>query len=126
MLYAMLGRLALAAVAVAAIAFGIVHLDSARACESAQAHPARSVDALLDDCRGALPLARGSVALLRAGRAADARRLAEVAARRQPDDYVSWLALAAVRAAAGDRQGATRARERARALNPLANALRRR
>jgi predicted Zn-dependent protease len=126
MLRTMLARLALVAVAVAAIAFGIVHLDATSACESAEAHPVRSVEALLDDCRGALPLARGSVALLRAGRAGDARRLAEAAARRQPDDYVSWLALAGVRAAAGDRAGATRARERARALNPLASALQRR
>jgi hypothetical protein len=121
-----LGRLALLAVSVAAIAFGIVHLDAARGCEAAEEDPVGNVDALLADCRGALPLARGSVALLRAGRAADARRLAEAAARRQPDDYVSWLALAGVRTAAGDRAGATRARERARALNPLANALRRR
>jgi predicted Zn-dependent protease len=122
----MLGRLALAAVAAAAIAFGVVHLDAARGCEAAQDDPVGSVDALLADCRGALPLARGSVALLKAGRAGDARRLAEAAARRQPDDYVAWLAVAGVRAAAGDRAGATRARERARALNPLANALRRR
>ena len=122
----MLGRLALVAVAVAAIAFGIVRLDAVSACEAAQDDPVRSVDALLDDCRGALPLARGSVALLRAGRAGDARRLADAAARRQPDDYVSWLAVAGVRAAAGDRAGAMRARERARRLNPLASALQRR
>jgi predicted Zn-dependent protease len=79
----------------------------------------RSVRALLDDCEGALPLATGSVALLRAGRPADAARLADAAARRQPDDYVSWLAVAGVRAAQGDEAGAARARERARQLNPL-------
>jgi hypothetical protein len=69
-------RLAIAAVAVAAIAFGVVHLGTTRACEAARADPLRSVDALLDDCKGALPLATGSVALLRAGRTADAGRLA--------------------------------------------------
>jgi predicted Zn-dependent protease len=117
-------RLAIAAVAVAAIAFGVVHLGTTRACEAARADPLRSVDALLDDCKGALPLATGSVALLRAGRTADAGRLADAAARRQPDDYVSWLALASVRTARGDEAGAARARERARELNPLAPALR--
>ena len=85
-----------------------------------------SVDALLADCHGALPLATGSVALVKAGRTADAKRLADAAAQRQPDDYISWLAVAGVRAADGDRAGATRARERARELNPLANALQRR
>jgi predicted Zn-dependent protease len=112
-------RLVLAALAVAALAFGVVHLDGARACEAAQADPLRSVDALLADCEGALPLATGSVALARAGRLGDARRLAEAAARRQPGDYVSWLALARIRAAQGDEVGAARARERARKLNPL-------
>jgi predicted Zn-dependent protease len=122
----MVARLALAALAVAAIAFGAVRLGDATACEAAQEDPAGSVDALLADCRGALPLATASVALVRAGRDGDARRLAEAAARRQPDDYVAWLALAGVRAAAGDDAGAARARERARELNPLAAALRRR
>jgi hypothetical protein len=122
----MTARLALAAVAVAAIAFGIVRLDGTRACQRAQDDPVRSVRALLDDCHGALPLATGSVALLRAGRPEDAARLADAAVRRQPDDYVSWLAVAAVRAARRDAAGATRARERARELNPLAAALRRR
>ena len=118
-------RLVLTVAAVAAIAFGVVHLGDSRSCQDAQAHPARSVDALLRECRGALPLATGSVALLRAGRAGDARRLAAAAARRQPEDYVAWLALANVRAAGGDDAGAARARERARVLNPLAPALRR-
>jgi len=119
-------RVALAAVAVAAIVFGITRLGGTHACENAQADPAGNVDALLADCHGALPLATGSVALVKAGRAADARRLADAAVRRQPDDYISWLALAGVRAAAGDQAGATRARERARELNPLAAALQRR
>jgi hypothetical protein len=119
-------RLALAAVAVAAITFGIVRLGDARACSAAQEDPVGSVGALLRECDGALPLATGSVALLRAGRPADAARLADAAARRQPDDYVSWLAVAGVRAATGDAAGADRARERARALNPLARALQRR
>lgn len=122
----MLLRLGIAAVAVAAIAFGIVRLGDTRACEDAQADPVGSVDALLADCHGALPLATGSVALVKAGRTADAKRLADAAARRQPDDYISWLAVAGVRAADGDQAGATRARERARELNPLAAALQRR
>ena len=112
-------RLLLALLAAAAIAFGAVRFDGATACEDARADPVRSVDALVAECHGALPLATGSIALLRAGRIEEARRLAEAAARRQPGDYVSWLALAGVRAAAGDRAGAARARERARALNPL-------
>ena len=112
-------RLALAALSVAAIAFGVVHLDASRACEAAQDDPARSVDALLDRCEGALPLATGSVALVEAGRLDDAARLADAAAQRQPDDYVSWLAVAGVRAARGDRAGAQRARDRAEELNPL-------
>jgi predicted Zn-dependent protease len=115
----MVPRIALAVLAVAAIVFGVVHLDAARACEAAQDDAVRSVDELLAECRGALPLATGSVELLRAGRPDDARRLADAAARRQPDDYVAWLAVAGVRAAAGDRAGAQRARDRARELNPL-------
>ncbi len=122
----MLLRLAIAAAAVAAIAFGIARLGDTHACQDAQADPVRSVDALLADCHGALPLATGSVALVKAGRTADARRLADAAARRQPDDYISWLAVAGVRAADGDQAGAQRARERARELNPLAAALQRR
>jgi predicted Zn-dependent protease len=117
-------RLAIAVLAVAAIAFGAVRLHATRACDAARADPVGSVDALLEHCDGALPLATGSVALLRAGRQADAQRLADAAARRQPEDYVAWLALAGVRAARGDEAGATRARERARALNPRAAALR--
>jgi predicted Zn-dependent protease len=119
-------RIVISLVAVAAIAFGIVRLGDTRACEHAQADPVGSVDALLTECHGALPLATGSVALVKAGRTADAKRLADAAARRQPDDYISWLAVAGVRAADGDRAGATRARERARELNPLAAALQRR
>ena len=122
----MLARLGIALVAVAAIAFGIVRLGDTRACENAQADPVGSVDALLAECHGALPLATGSVALVKAGRTGDAKRLADAAARRQPDDYISWLAVAGVRAADGDGAGATRARERARELNPLAAALQRR
>jgi len=122
----MLVRLATAAVAVAAIAFGAVRLEGTRACAAAEAAPVRFAGALLRECHGALPLARGSVALLRAGRGAEAARLADAAARRQPDDYVSWLAVAAVRAARGDEAGAAAARRRARALNPRAAALRRR
>jgi predicted Zn-dependent protease len=114
----MVPRIALAVLSVVAIGFGLVRLDATRACEAAQGDPAGSVDELLAECRAALPLATGSVALLRAGRQDDARRLAEAAARRQPDDYVSWLALAGVRAAAGDDAGAQRARDRARELNP--------
>jgi hypothetical protein len=119
MLSQMALRLALACVAVAALAFGVVRLDGTRGCEAARADPLRSVDALLADCHGALPLATGSVALVRAGRLEDAGRLADAAARRQPDDYVSWLAVAGVRAARGDDAGAARARDRAKELNPL-------
>lgn len=119
-------RFVICVVAVAAIGFGIVRLGEVHACENAQADPAGSVDALLADCHGALPLATGSVVLVKAGRTADAKRLAGAAAERQPDDYISWLAVAGVRAAGGDQAGATRARERARELNPLANALQRR
>ena len=107
-------RLVLALLAVAAIAFGAVRLAETDACSDA-----RSVDALLADCHGALPLATASVELVEAGRLEDAARLADAAARRQPDDYVSWLAVARARAAQGDDAGAARARERARWLNPL-------
>jgi hypothetical protein len=119
MLPSMALRLAVACLAVAALAFGAVHLDGTRACEAAQADPLGSVDALLADCEGALPLATGSVALVRAGRLEDAGRLADAAARRQPGDYVSWLAVAGVRTAQGDDVGAARARDRAMELNPL-------
>jgi hypothetical protein len=122
----MVSRIVISAVAVAAIAFGIVRLGDTHACRDAQADPVGSVDALLADCHGALPLATGSVALVKAGGVADAQRLADAAARRQPDDYVSWLAVAGVRAVRGDSAGAQRARERARDLNPLAAALQRR
>ena len=110
----MSARILLAVVAAAAIAFGAVRLAGTDACGDA-----RSVDALLADCHGALPLAQASVDLVEAGRLEDAARLADAAARRQPEDYVSWLAVAGVRAARGDDAGAARARERARELNPL-------
>jgi predicted Zn-dependent protease len=119
-------RAFLALLAVAALAFGALRLGDVRACERAQERPASSASALLEHCAGALPLARASAALLRAGRPAEAQRLAEAAARRQPDDYVGWVALAGVRAARGDAAGAQRARARARALNPRAVALQRR
>ena len=122
----MLLRVGIALAAVAAIVFGVTRLGATHACADAQAHPLTSVDELLAKCHGSLPLATGSVALVKAGRAADARRLADAAVRRQPDDYISWLAVAGVRAARGDQAGATRARERARELNPLAAALQRR
>lgn len=119
----MLLRIGVAAVAVAAIAFGVARLGDTHACEVAEAHPLTSVDALLSECHGSLPLATASVALVKAGRTGDAQRLADAAAERQPDDYVSWLAVAGVRAARGDQAGAARAREQARELNPLAAAL---
>jgi predicted Zn-dependent protease len=121
-------RLSLLAVAIAALAFGAVHLHAARSCRAAQEHArqgaAGAAGELLSRCPGALPLATGSVALLRARRPADAGRLALAAVRRQPADYVGWLALGDVRATAGDGAGARRARERARRLNPLAAGLR--
>jgi predicted Zn-dependent protease len=121
-------RPALLAVAVAALVLGAVHLHATRSCAAAQQHAARgaagAATELLDRCPGALPLATGSVALLRARRPADAQRLALAAVRRQPGDYVGWLALGGVRAVAGDAAGAARARARARRLNPLAAGLR--
>ena len=129
-------RLALLAVACAALAFGALQLRDVRSCESAQraataagtgrGDPARAASDLLSSCDGALPLATGSVAMTRARRPGEAERLASAAVRRQPDDYVSWLALAFVRQTRGDAAGAARARGRARELNPLAAALHRR
>ena len=114
MLHGMPVRLLLGLLAAAAIAFGAIRLAETDACRAA-----RAVDALLADCHGALPLAQASVDRVEQGRLEDAGRLADAAARRQPEDYVSWLAVAGVRAAQGDEAGAARARERARRLNPL-------
>ena len=122
--------LALAAVALVVLAVG--RATDAGACEdarrtafgiglgrSAPSGAGAAAEALMAQCRGASSLVAGSSALLRAGEARGAGRLAAEAVRREPEDPTAWQALARVAAARGDTGTAARARTRVRELNPL-------
>jgi Flp pilus assembly protein TadD len=78
------------------------------------AEVARHVRTVEERCRGSEALVATAGALRTAGDDAAAARLAREAARREPESFSAWRALAAV----GDREEAERARRRALELNP--------
>jgi hypothetical protein len=110
-------RIAIVAVAVAAIVLLGSRLRDHDRCDSAQAAVATHVAVLTASCRDPDVIAGASAALLNAGRRADGLRLARESVRREPDSFIGWVALGLAlrdRDAAGSR----RALARAKALNP--------
>jgi hypothetical protein len=128
----MAARILLLAGAVALIALGVGRTGAHRGCDDGRraafaigARHAPATDApavaqrLIDRCRGAEQLVDGASAFMRVRATGAAATLAAAAVRREPDRRDSWLAVAAVRRARGDRAGADRALARARELDPL-------
>jgi hypothetical protein len=110
-------RIAIVAVAAAAIVLLGSRLRDHDRCDSAQAAVATHVAALTASCRDPDVIAGASAALLTAGRHADGLRLARESVRREPDSFIGWVALGL---ALRDRDpaGSRRALARAKALNP--------
>ncbi|HEX2016576.1 MAG TPA: tetratricopeptide repeat protein [Solirubrobacteraceae bacterium] len=115
--------------AAAVIWLGFASLDHDQRCATASYRAyavflgasARDLEAtvrqLEANCSGADELSASVSALLRAGRDDQALRVAHEATRREPSNYVAWLALAAA-LQPRDASAAARARDRAHALNP--------
>ena len=127
----MLARLIVVALAAAVIVVAVGRLGEERGCKSARAAmaaatyrpggtaAARSQAArhVRDDCVRSADLASAAALLAAAGQRGEARAIATTAARREPDDFASWVALA-LATSQDDRAAAARALGRARALNP--------
>jgi hypothetical protein len=128
----MAARILLLACAAALIAFGAARTSAHRACDDgrreafqigAKQRPATDAAGvgrrMVRDCRGAEQLVDGASAFLRAGAVVPAAALAAASVRREPERRDTWLAVAGVRRARGDRAGQQRALARARQLDPL-------
>jgi Flp pilus assembly protein TadD len=96
-----------------------------RAEIAAKPDPARNEKAR-DDALHVAGLQPGSAALFvaiglddRAGRIADAERLALRATRREPRNFATWLTLGVIRQARRDAAGAAAAYAKVKQLNPL-------
>jgi predicted Zn-dependent protease len=72
-----------------------------------------------EHCRDTAILSESAVALLRVNQTAPARRLADLATRREPDVRNGWVALSLTLRKQGDAAGADRALARARQLDPV-------
>jgi Flp pilus assembly protein TadD len=110
-------RIAILAVAIAAIVFLGARLRQHDHCQSAQTANPLQVAALTKDCRDPDVLAGASVVLLNAGKRADAVRMAQEAVRREHDSFAGWVAVAFVTRDRDPAQ-ARSAIARAKALNP--------
>jgi hypothetical protein len=117
-------------IAAAAIVFGLHRLGDVRACQHARAEgfaaslgrpvpggPDRLARDVIAHCRGGSDLSATSVALARSGALGTAGRLAREAIRRDPRDYLGWVALAIV-LQRDDPVASRRAARRALVLNP--------
>jgi hypothetical protein len=117
-------------IAVAAIAFGLHRLGDVRACQHARSEGFAAslgqrvpggADRLARDviahCRGGSDLSATSVALARTGALDTAGRLAREAIRRDPRDYLGWVALAIVLQRRHEPASSRQAARRALALN---------
>ena len=124
-------RAALVAAALALVVLGVSRHAAHSACQDARfdalsitlGHrpPAQAggvAQRLTAHCRDVDELVNGAVAFTRVGAVAPARRLAELAVRKEPQRRNSWLALNIVLQREGDASGAARALARARALDP--------
>jgi hypothetical protein len=116
-------RIAIVAVAAAAIVLLGSRLRDHDRCESARAAVATHIAQLQSSCRDPDVIAGASAALLTAGRADDGLRLARESVRREPDSFIGWVALGFAlreRDPAGSRLALARAKE----LNPRWQGLR--
>ena len=110
-------RIAIVAVAVAAIVLLASRLRDHDRCDSAIAAVATHVGALTSSCRDPDLIAGASAQLITAGRRDTGLRLARESVRREPESFIGWVALGL---ALRDRDpaGSRRALARAKALNP--------
>jgi hypothetical protein len=116
-------RIAIVAVAAAAIVLLGSRLRDHDRCDSARAAVATHVAQLSSSCRDPDVIAGASAALLTAGKGDDGLRLARESVRREPDSFIGWVALGfALRER--DPAGSRRALARAKALNPRWQGLR--
>lgn len=70
------------------------------------------------ECRGSAPLASAAAVLLNRGYPAAARRLADEAIRREPENSAGWVAAGKIAQEGNDAAGLARARARLRTLDP--------
>jgi hypothetical protein len=110
-------RIAIVAVAVAAVAVLGTRLRDHDRCESARAAVPPGAATLTDACRDPDVVAGASAALVTAGRRDRGLALARESVRREPRSFIGWVA---VGLALRDRDpaGARGALARAKALNP--------
>jgi hypothetical protein len=106
-------RIAIVALAAAAIVFLGARLREHDRCQSAQTSSPLRVSELRANCRDPDVLAGASVVLMNSGARQDAIRLAREAVRREPDSFSGWVAVALT-----DPARARGAIARAKALNP--------
>ena len=110
-------RLAIVAVAAAAIVLLGLRLRDHNRCETARVAVAQHLAQLTSSCRDPDVIAGASVVLRAGGKADHGLRLARESVRREPESFVGWVALGlALRDR--DPDGARRALARAKALNP--------
>lgn len=123
-------RIGFAAVAVVVAAVLALQLDERQGCRDGRhdliaaalrkapaAEQDAAVRAVRDHCPGVAGLRDASRALLLTGRQPEARRIAREMVEREPDNALSWSALAAA-TRASTREG-REARARLRALDPV-------
>jgi hypothetical protein len=110
-------RVAIVALAAAAIVFLGSRLRDHDRCEAAQAAVTTHVAQVTDSCRDPDVIAGASAALLNAGRSEEGLRLARESVRREPESFIGWVAMGL---ALRDRDpaGSRRALARAEELNP--------
>jgi hypothetical protein len=124
-------RIVLLAAAAALVVFGVSRHAAHAACQDARFdvlsitlghRPAAQADGvarrIVAHCRDGEELVNGAVAFSRVGAIAPARRLADLAVRKEPQRRDAWLALNVVLQREGDASAAARALARARSLDP--------
>lgn len=110
-------RLAIVALAAAAIVFLGSRLHDHDRCDDAVAAVATHVGTLASNCRDPDVVAGAAAQLLAAGKREDGLRLARESVRREPASFIGWVALGlALRDQ--DPAGSRRALARANELNP--------
>jgi hypothetical protein len=110
-------RIAIVALAAAAIVLLGSRLRDHDRCQSAQTATPPRVGQLTASCRDPDVLAGASAALVAAGKREQAASLARESVRREPDSFIGWVAVAFATRDSDPAQ-AQRAVARAKALNP--------
>ena len=110
-------RIAIVALAAAAIVLLGSRLRDHDRCDSARAAVATHIATLTSSCRDPDVIAGASAALVASGKGEQGLRLARESVRREPESFIGWVALGL---ALRDRDpaGSRRALARAKALNP--------